>query len=395
MRRREPSPFTGCPPCSHLPATCNVARVSTRHLLSLTIAALLGLTACGSDYPLGAEQEEAARQGDTSLEGDVTAVGSSAQGPAMAAWRTGFTEKYPRAQVQYSPDGSGAGRGALLAGAVAFAGSDAYLDDEEVAASREVCGPDGAFNIPAYVSPISVAFNLPGITELDLDAATVARIFRGEITRWDDPAIAAQNDVEIPALRISPVSRSDDSGTTENFTDYLHAVVPDIWTEAPSGTWPTMLRNENAKGNAGVVSTVASTEGAVTYADDSAVGSPLGRVALRVGEEYVPVGPAAAAAAVDLATRVPGREDHDIALELDRTTTESGVYPLVLVSYHVYCSRYESGTTADVVRAFGEYAVSAEGQDAAAAAAKSSPISPELSRQATEAIASIEVGDID
>lgn len=366
----------------------------TRASLFLILAVIPGLAACGSDYPLGAEQVEAAQRGDTSLQGAVTAAGSSAQGPAMDAWRSGFAMLFPRAQVQYSPDGSGAGRGALLAGAVGFAGSDAYLNDEELAASKKACGPGGAFNIPAYVSPISVAFNLPGISHLDLDAATVARIFRGEISTWDDPAIAARNDVDLPSLPISAVSRSDDSGTTENFTDYLHAVVPEVWTEEPDGTWPAGLENENAKGNAGVVSTVASTPGAVTYADDSAVGDPLGRVALEVGDDYVPVSSEAAAAAVDLASRVPGRQDYDIALDLDRTTTEAGVYPLVLVSYHVYCARYENEATAAVVRAFGTYAVSAEGQSEAAEAAKSSPISPELSRQATDAIESIEVGDI-
>ncbi len=363
-------------------------------VLSLPIAVLLGLTACGSDYPLGPEQEAAAKRGDTTLQGAVTAAGSSAQGPAMDAWRSGFATLHPRAQVQYSPDGSGAGRGALLAGAVGFAGSDAYLSDEELAESTEACGPGGAFNIPAYVSPISVAFNLPGITELDLDAATVARIFRGDIARWDDPAIAAQNDVDLPSLPISAVSRSDDSGTTENFTDYLHAVVPEIWTEEPDGTWPARLDNENAKGNAGVVSTVAGTAGAVTYADDSAVGNPLGRVALKVGEDYVQVSSQAAAAAVDLASRVPGREEYDIALDLDRNTSAPGVYPLVLVSYHVYCARYENESTAAVVRAFGTYAVSDAGQAEAAEAAKSSPLSAELSRQATDALATIEVGDI-
>lgn len=365
-----------------------------RVTLSLSLAVVLGLTACGSDYPLGAEQEAAAQRGDTSLQGAVTGAGSLAQGPAMDAWRSGFATIYPRAQVQYSPDGSGAGRGALLAGAVGFAGSDAYLSEEEVAESTEVCGPGGAFNIPAYVSPISVAFNLPGIPELNLDAETIARIFRGDITMWNDPAIATQNDVDLPAVPISAVSRSDDSGTTENFTDYLHAVVPEIWADEADGTWPSNFDNENAKGNSGVVSTVAGTVGAVTYADDSAVGDPLGRVALKVGDAYVPVSSEAAAAAVDLATRVPGREDYDIALDLDRTTSAPDVYPLVLVSYHVYCARYENEATAAVVQAFGTYAISAEGQAEAADAAKSSPISAELSRQATDAISTIEVGDI-
>lgn len=360
-------------------------------VLSTAVLALT-VTACGSDYPLGPEQEAAALNASSDLSGAITGSGSSAQGPAMDVWKADFGALNPQAQVQYSPDGSGAGRGAFLAGAVDFAGSDAYLSDEELEQSREVCGPDGAFNIPAYVSPISIAFNLPGITELNLDAETIARIFRGEITQWNDPAIAEQNDgVNLPDIRIAPVSRADDSGTTENFTDYLHAVVPEVWTDEPSGTWPGSLEGENAKGNSGVVSTVSSTEGAITYADDSAVGPPLGRANLLVGDTYVPVSAEAAAAAVDIASPVEGREDFDIALELDRTTTEPGVYPLILISYHIYCTTYEDASTAEVVKAFGSYAVSPEGQQAAADAAKSAPISERLSQRATEAIDTITV----
>lgn len=310
----------------------------------------------------------------------------------MNAWQSEFAAIHPDVRVQYSPDGSGAGRGALLAGAVDFAGSDAYLSEEELEASREVCGPEGAFNIPAYVAPISIAFNLPGVEELNLDAETVARIFRGDISRWDDPAIAGQNeDVELPDTSITPVSRSDDSGTTENFTDYLYSVVPDIWTNEADGTFPSGLAGENAKGNAGVVSTVSGTEGAVTYADDSAVGPPLGRAKLLVGDEYVAVSPEAAAAAVDVAEPVEGRAEFDIALNLDRKTTAPGAYPLVLVSYHIYCSTYEDVETANLVKTFGTFVVSEEGQRAAAAAAGSAPISESLSTRATEAISSISV----
>lgn len=311
----------------------------------------------------------------------------------MNAWQAEFATIHPDVRVQYSPDGSGAGRGALLAGAVDFAGSDAYLSEEELEESREVCGPDGAINIPAYVAPISIAFNLPGIEELNLDAETIARIFRGEIETWNDPAIAEQNpDVDLPDIPVAPVSRSDDSGTTENFTDYLHAVVPEVWPEEPDGTFPTDLAQENAKGNAGVVSTVTGTEGAVTYADDSAVGPPLGRAKLLVGDEYVSVSPEAAAAAVDAAEPVEGRSEFDIALNLDRRTTAEGAYPLVLVSYHILCSAYEDEETLELVKTFETFVVSREGQEAAAEAAGSAPISESLSERATAAINSIEQG---
>ena len=150
----------------------------------------------------------------------------------MQAWMAGFTTANPDASVQYSPDGSGAGRKALLAGGVQFAGSDAHLKDEEVAASIEACGPDGALHIPAYISPIAIAFNLDGVDELNLDANTIAAIFRGEISTWNDPAIAGQNEgTELPETPVTVVHRADESGTTQNFTEYLAAAAPEVWTK--------------------------------------------------------------------------------------------------------------------------------------------------------------------
>lgn len=354
--------------------------------LALTSAALFTLTACGSDYPLGPEQEAAAQHG-SDLSGTLSGAGSSAQNAAMDAWRAGFSLLHPKAQVQYSPDGSGAGRTAFLAGAVEFAGSDAYLDAEEMDRAKQVCGPEGAFNVPAYVSPIAVGFNLPGITELNMDAATIAGIFKGEITNWNDPAIAEQNPgVELPDLRITRVSRGDDSGTTENFTEYLHAVAPDVWTAEPSDAFPSEFVAENAQGNTGVVSMVARTEGGVTYADDSAVGPPLGKVNLKVGNDYVPVSSEGAAIALDEAEPAEGRPEYDLALELDRTTTAEGAYPLLLVSYHVWCTTYDDPEKIELIKTFADYVLSPEGQAAAAESAKSAPISERLSEQAIRSV---------
>lgn len=358
--------------------------------LALMAAAALALSACGSDYPLGDEQREAAENSTSTLSGILSGSGSSAQGPAMDAWIAGFGVLHPNVQLQYSPDGSGAGRSALLAGAVDFAGSDAYLQDEEIAEAKEVCGPGGALDIPAYISPIAVAFNLPGIDSLNLDAAAIAAIFRGEIKTWNDPAIADQNPgIELPDTPVTAVSRADDSGTTENFTEYLHEAAPEAWPDSPSGTWPGGLAGENAQGNSGVVSTVTRTEGAVTYADDSVIDDSMGTVNLLVGSEYVPISADGAAIAVEQAKRVPDRAPHDIALHLDRTTTAPGAYPLVLVSYQIFCSAYEDPETVELVKTFGEYVVSDEGQAASEDAAKSAPIPASLAEQARAAIDSI------
>lgn len=350
----------------------------------------LALTACGSDNATGEATGAEAGSG-SDLSGTLTGSGSSAQNAAMTAWIDGFQSANPDVTVQYSPDGSGAGREAFTAGGTDFAGSDAYLDEEEYAASQEICGPDGAFHVPAYISPIAVAFNLPGVDSLNMDGETIAQVFTGEITQWDDPAIAELNpDADLPDTRITVVHRNDESGTTENFQEYLAAAAPEVWTEEVSGNWPSQWAAENNKGTAGVVQSTNATEGAITYADASAVGD-LGTVAVRVGEEYVAYSPEAAATAVENSTPIEGRAEYDMAMDLARDTTESGSYPVVLVSYEIFCPQYDSQETADLVKAFGEYVISEEGQQTAADAAGSAPMSEDLRTSAQEAIDQITV----
>ncbi|MDI3210775.1 phosphate ABC transporter substrate-binding protein PstS [Arthrobacter sp. AL12] len=359
--------------------------------IAVISAGALALTACGSDNATGTAPAAPAASG-VQVSGTLTGIGSSAQGAAMDVWKTNFASANQGATVQYSPDGSGAGRKALLDGSAQFGGSDAYLKDDEYASSTTQCGPDGALNIPVYISPIAVAFNLPEIKELNLDAVTVAKIFRGEIATWNDPAIAAQNpDAKLPDLKVTPVNRSDDSGTTSNFTDYLAAAAPEAWTDKPAGIWPATLQGENAKGTSGVVKTVTDTPGAVTYADDSAVSGKLGVALIKVGESYTKISPDAAAKAVDAGKPVEGRNANDLSIKLDRTTTIAGAYPIVLVSFHIVCSTYADQKTVDLVKAFESYVVSDAGQTAAADAAKSAPLSKDLQDKTLKSIESIKV----
>ncbi|MET1020745.1 MAG: phosphate ABC transporter substrate-binding protein PstS [Arthrobacter sp.] len=363
-----------------------------RHAATAVIAAgALALTACGSDNATGTAPATATASGPK-VTGTLTGIGSSAQGAAMDAWKTNFASANQGASVQYSPDGSGAGRKALLDGSAQFGGSDAYLKDEEYASSKTQCGPDGALNIPVYISPIAVAFNLPEIKELNLDAATVAKIFRGQIAKWNDPAIAALNPgAKLPDLKVTPVNRSDDSGTTSNFTDYLAAAAPEVWTDKASGIWPATLQGENAKGTSGVVKTVTDTPGAVTYADDSAVSGKLGVALIKVGDSFTKISADAAAKAVDAGKPIEGRNPNDLSIKLDRTTTIEGAYPIVLVSFHVVCSSYDKQETVDLLKAFESYVVSDAGQKAAAEAAKSAPLSKTLQDKALKSLESIKV----
>lgn len=369
----------------------------------IAMAASLVLAACGDDSPTtpatgaddgGQEQAAGTEGGQTEdaaaeLSGDVKASGASSQESAMTAWIAGYQAVQPGVTVQYDSIGSGGGRENLIAGAVDFAGSDAYLDEEEREAVKEVCGPEGAVHIPVYISPVAVPYNLPGVENLQLKPETLAKIMNQEITTWNDPAIAADNpDAELPDTEITVVHRSDDSGTTENFMEYLSAAAPDAWPHEADKAWPVPA--EAAAQNTGVIQVINATEGTIGYADASVVTGQS--AAIGVGEEFVTFSPEAAAKVVDASEPADTGVEGDLALELARDTTASGAYPIVLVSYHIACSSYDDADRANAVKDFLSYVVSEEGQTASSEAAGSAPISDDLREKATDLIDSIQGG---
>lgn len=311
------------------------------------------------------------------LSGDLKGVGSSAQESAVKAWVAGYNEQGPGVTVNYSPDGSGAGVEQLLGGATPWAGSDVPLSDEEMEKATEVCGPDGAINLPAYISPIAIPFNLPGVDELNLKPETIAKIFNGDIEKWNDEAIAADNEgVDLPDEEITVVFRSDESGTTANFQDYLKEAAGDAWPHEPSKEFPG--DGEGAAKTSGVVNVVSSTEYTIGYADASAIGG-LNSAKVGVGEEFVGYSPEAAAKVVDGSEVMEGRPEGDLAMDLNREV--EGSYPVVLVAYEIVCTEYENKEDADRVKDFMSYVISEEAQKRAADDAGSAPISPETAEQ--------------
>lgn len=351
--------------------TSRIAPLAALGVLALT------LSACGSDAAADGPTTDAGSAATATLSGQLSGAGASSQEAAMQAWIAGFQTANPDVSVAYDPVGSGGGRTQFVEGGVAFAGTDAALDEEESALGAERCAPGEVAELPLYISPIAVVFNLPGIDSLNMTPATIAGVFNGDITRWDAPEIAADNpDVQLPDLAITPVNRSDESGTTKNFLDYLAAAAGDAWPHEPSGDWP-ITGNQSAQGNSGVVQTVQGAEGGITYADASRAGS-LGTVAVGVGDEFVPYSTEAAAAVVDVSPLAEGRGEASLVRELERDTTESGTYPIVLISYSLACTSYEDPATAELVKAFLTYVASEEGQEQAATAAGSAPISEEM-----------------
>jgi phosphate transport system substrate-binding protein len=364
------------------------ARVRTA-AAGLAAAALL-LTGCGaSAAPAGGDGAE---RPVSTLTGSITGAGASSQAAAMEAWIAGFTAAHPGTRITYDPVGSGDGRERFTTGGTAFGGTDAYLDDEELPVAVQRCGGN-VLEIPAYISPIAVAFNLAGIRSLNLTPAVIAGIFAKKITNWSDPAIVADNaGVPLPDLPITTVHRLDESGTTENFVDYLAAAAPDVWTFEVDGDWPAEIQGVAAPQNSGVVEAIASANGTIGYADASQVGQ-LGVAVVGVGDAFVPYYPEAAAAIVENSPQNDvGRPAGSFALDLQRDTTQSGSYPIVLVSYELACGAYPDQQTADLVKAFLSYVISAEGQRVASEAAGSAPISETQRQQYQTAIDSITGG---
>jgi phosphate transport system substrate-binding protein len=346
------------------------------------------LASCASNEGGSGSSEEPA---EGAVSGTIEATGASSQTAAQEAWVAAFLDANPDSDVIYEPTGSGVGRDNFIAGASNFVGSDRAFDSEEVAAGGfGACVSDDIIEIPVYISPVAVIFNLEGVDELNLDAATIAGLFAGTITNWNDPAIAEQNpDAELPDLAVAPVHRSDASGTQETFTSYLEAVAPDVWTYEASDEWP-IQGGEAAQGTSGVVDRVSNGQGTVGFADASQAGD-LGTVAVQVGEEYVPFSPEAAAQLVAGAPQEEGRGDADLVFDVDPAAAADGAYPIALVSYLIGCTEYEDPEVAATVQAYFSYVVSAEGQDAAQENAGSAPISDELRTQIEDAIALIQV----
>lgn len=359
---------------------------------ALVAAAVLSLSlaACSADNEPSAPAPSST--GGTSapagLSGTLNGAGASSQESAMDAWRAAFQDANPDLTINYDPVGSGGGRTAFLDGSVAWAGSDSALSEEEYTTAQTICGPDGAINLPVYISPIAVVFNVEGVTSLNLDAATIAKIFDGKITKWNDPAIVALNDgATLPDLAITPVHRSDDSGTTKNFTDYLEQAGGGAWGYEADGVWP-IGSGESGEGTSGLIDVVTNTPGTIGYADASKAGT-LGVASIQVGDAFN--APSAEGAATALATSElkEGNGANDLAYSIDRTTTESGAYPLLLLSYAIVCQSYEDAATLANVTGFLSYVASADGQAAAASAAGSAPLPADLSAQIETILAGI------
>ncbi|HXE46177.1 MAG TPA: phosphate ABC transporter substrate-binding protein PstS [Conexibacter sp.] len=238
-------------------------RYSKLLALGSAAAIALGVAACGSSKSSNSSNGGSSSSSSSALNG----AGSTFQAPLVSEWANRFKSS-AGITVNYQPVGSGAGIAQLTAGTVDFAGSDAVMKPEEVAAGKSKGTP---VHLPIALGAVTVSYNLSGVRSgLRLDGATIADIFLGRVTKWNDASITALNPgVSLPSTTITVCHRSDESGTTKNFTEFLTDLSP-AWARGPgsdkSVQWPT---GTGARGNDGVAGCVKQTPGAVGYVEQA------------------------------------------------------------------------------------------------------------------------------
>ncbi|GAB3491000.1 phosphate ABC transporter substrate-binding protein PstS [Flexivirga lutea] len=337
----------------------------------LAVAAALALTACGSasnsdSSSSSSPQANAAGGGaaavassdTTCFSGSLSAEGSTAQQNAITQAISSYQSKCNGAKITYNGTGSGAGITKFIAKQVDFAGSDSALnpDKGEPAKAAKACNST-ALDIPMVTGPIAVSYNLKGVGKLNLTPQLIAKIFAGKITTWNDPAIKTANKgAALPATKISVFFRSDSSGTTDNFTNYLNTVDPADWPHKHDKSWKGSVGQGKAK-TAGVASAVKATDGGIGYVEwGYAIQNKLDMATV----DGVALTADSAGKAVEAATIVG--TGNDLSLKIDYKTKAQGAYPIILVTYEVVCSKYADPTTAKNVKSFLGYMASPEFQ---------------------------------
>lgn len=320
---------------------------------ALSLALIAG--ACGGSDTPNATTDDTTGAGATATAKEpalsATLNGSGATFPKgfYEVAIAGYQKVQPGVTVNYAGGGSGTGRKNLQDGVVDYAGSDGLVKADDVSKYK------GEFlYIPTVSAPITVAYNLPDVKDLTLDAEVIAKIFQRQVTKWDDAAIAALNPgVKLPSTDITVTHRSDGSGTTENFTKYLVAAAPNTWTLKSGSTveWPAGTQAGN--GNQGVAQIVKSTAGAIGYVDLSdakASGLQFAKVKNKAGKAVVPSVESTTAA-------LDGAEVNADLSYNPLNAAGDGAYPIAAPTWILVYKNQTDKVTGEALKSFLRYMV--------------------------------------
>ncbi|WP_322752196.1 phosphate ABC transporter substrate-binding protein PstS [Frankia sp. Cas3] len=357
-------------------------------VMGLAMSAVLGVAACGSDNTAAPSSTAGTATGAISCAtGSITASGSTAQKNAMDEWVKKYQIACPGSSINYQGVGSSAGKQAFVDGKIDFAGSDSAISGDQATNAAKRCTGGQIVDLPMVAGPVAVIYNLSGVKDLQLSASTLAKIYSAAITKWNDPAIAADNPgVTLPSSPIVPVHRSDGSGTTDNFTKFLDGAAKSDWTFGSGSDWKAPS-GQGSKGSDGVTSTVKSTAGAIGYVELSfAENANLSTAKIKNGAgEYVAVSTEATSKGVSTAKVASG---NDLKLTFDYAATTPGAYPIYLVTYEITCTKGLAASQATLVKSFLTYTSSTGGQ-AAIADLGYAPLPTDLAAKVSSVVATI------
>ncbi|WP_174254853.1 phosphate ABC transporter substrate-binding protein PstS [Acidisphaera sp. S103] len=293
-------------------------------------------------------------------------TGSTLLYPLFQRWVPAYAAVRPEVKITTAATGSGVGIQAAIAGTAQIGTSDAYMSDEEAEHNRQI------ISVPLAISAQTINYNIPGAgsTALKLDGTILAGIYSGRITQWDDAAIVALNpNVKLPHQQIVPIRRDDASGDTFVFTQFLD-FANQKWEDSigygTAVTWPTVSGERGAKGNDGMVKTIAATPYSIGYVGisfhDDATKAGLGTVLLKnqSGKFVLPSAETVSAAAATLDPRTPPDE----RLSLVYAPGDQS-YPLVNYEYAMVSIDQPNAGTADAIRNFLLWSIAADGGNAA------------------------------
>ncbi len=326
-----------------------------RFSAALSVLALVSV-GCGGENSTAGGSAPGLSSGKVSCGGKkmLKASGSTAQANAMVRFVNAFEHACQGQTLNYTANGSGAGIGEFTGNQTDFAGSDSPLAPIEYFAAQQRCGSP-AWNLPVVFGPIAVTYNVKGLSSLTLDGPTLAKIFAGAITTWNDPAIRALNSgVTLPAEPIAVVFRSDESGTTDNFQKYLDSASNGVWDKGAGKSFRGGV-GEGAEGNGGTSAAVKATEGSVTYNEWSFAQL----LKLNMAKIITSAGPDAVAISADsVGKTISGatfaEEGNDLAVDTFSfyKPPRPGSYPIVLATYEIVCSKYPDPQVGTAVKAF-------------------------------------------
>jgi phosphate transport system substrate-binding protein len=333
--------------------------------LGILATGALVLSACGNNTntsnnttvqgaPPGSSPGSSAAKVSCGGKKTLKASGSTAQANAMARFVNAFEDACSGQTLNYTANGSGAGINEFIGNQTDFGGSDVPLSSDEAAKAQQRCGSP-AWNLPVVFGPIAVTYNVKGVSTLNLDGPTTAKIFNGAITTWNDPAIAALNaGTNLPPTPIHVVFRSDQSGTTDNFQKYLDAASDGAWGKGSGKTFNGGV-GEGASGNEGTSAAIQNTDGAVTYNEWSfAQQRKLNMAHIVTSAGPQPVAISADSVGKTIAAATIKGQGNDLVLDTMSfyKPTQAGAYPIVLATYEIVCSKYPDPQVGTAVKAF-------------------------------------------